>query len=427
MNALYMRFAQQEQADEGFNRGIANIAAAFSPPSQRSSIAASGAGQTADPGALFNNIMQLQQYRQQQIMLQNTQAAIPGLVKAGIISPEMVPIVQNNPALLPNIIQAHQPEGAYRNWGLARDDYVRNNSNPNDPQSVARAKNDFEQKNPLINVLTPAGGDPELNQLNLEKNNWQAQHLGEPLPDDGRFNSPEDLKSYKNRVNALSNTQNAASSTLPTLDYSLGRTRNAANELLNPKNPQDLDRVLALSKAPGLLNVARQSGWAVNKLPSSWTGGPVTQDQLDLLHDWDDLTNTDTGPLKQANPHLASGFVPIDADLGSLRNPNIGSDAFKTKLGSLVNGVDTVDAEAIGASGQLDRVFNIHDDATRQSVMDKMDESYMAGGRSYLGDPKKLTQDKITEAKQAIAAGAPRDKVIRQLRMQGFLPKPGEI
>ena len=349
MMQIYLQLMQHQEGNEMFNRGLGMLMSAYARPWNRGAIQNQWSGMTPDAGDTMNNIMKLQQWQQQQQRLAGLQQSVPGLVKAFRLDPAMIPVLQNNPSLIDGVIQAHQPDGIYKNWTLARDDYVSKNSDPNDPQSVAKAGNDFEQKTPLINALTPAGGDPELNQLNLEKNAWQAGHPGEPLPDDGRFNSPEDLKSYKNRVNNLSNGQNAASATLPGLNFALGRMRTAANTLL--QHPDDLQNVL--DRAPNILSAARTAGWVVDKLPPGLGG--VTQDQLNLLHDIDDLTNSDTAALKTANPHLLSSFTPIEADLGSLKKFDIGADNYTGKLKSLVDGIDTANAQAIGASGQLDQ------------------------------------------------------------------------
>jgi hypothetical protein len=325
---MFVQLTQRAQANEQFNRGLGLLTASLTrDPQERNLIMQSMTGQTQDPGAMMNNLIKLQQYQQGQQRLAGLQAAIPGLVKSGVIGPEMVPILQNNPAMIESIIQSRQPEGAYRNWGLARDDFVSKNSDPNDPQSVARARATFEQQNPLINVLTPAGGDPGLNQLNLEKNAWQAQHPGEALPDDGRFNSPEALTAYKTKVAALSNSQTAAASTFPALDGSVVTMRKNAQDI---SQDPDLENVLNLS--PGTLIAARKGGYGAELAQ----GLGMTPHQLQLLHQIDELKNTDTSQLKTANPHLLSSFQPIDADLNGLGNFEVGATSPRSAPRGLV-------------------------------------------------------------------------------------------
>jgi hypothetical protein len=416
MTQLYLRFAQQQQADEGFNRGLGLLAASAYPGRNPNAIMSAMTGNTADPGALFGNLVKLQQYRQQQIMLQNTQAAVPGLVKAYNADPAMIPILQNNPDMVSSFIQAHQPEGTYKNYTIAEDSYVKANSNPNDPQSVARARTEFEQKNPLVNALTPMGGDPELNAFNLEHTQYLSTHGGQE-PDDGRFSDPQALKNWKAHNTTLSNTQTAASNTFPALNGNLLDMRNKAVAIAGSK---DLQPVLDMAQNPLLLNAARNNDWLLNKLPTSLTGG-LTQDQLDLLHQIDDLSAYNTSGMKSSNPHLISNILPIEGNLGNLTKFGVGAKNYQTNAQSLIDSIDTARAQAIGASGQLDKAVG------DPNVEGKIDRSYLPGGTNYLGEPKKLGGDAVAWATQQLKAGLPPNEIVQRLRLKGYNPKPGQI
>lgn len=414
LSGMYMQLAQRQQQTEQFNRGLGLLAASAYPGRHPEMIMNAMTNQTQDPGALIGNVMKLQQYQQSQQRLAGLQNAIPGLVKSLNLDPSMTPVLQNNPDLVQSIIQQHQPDGVYKNYQIAEDDYVKRNSDPSDPQSVARARADFENKVPLVNALTPSGGDPKLNSLNLRKNDWLSKHPGETPPD--YFGSPEDMEAHDSQVATLSANQSRAGSSFPALDGSIVTMRNNAQ---NIANDPDLENVLSLS--PGTLAAARKGGYGAELAQSLG----VTQHQLDLLHQIDELKGSDTSSLKTANPHLLSSFQPVDADLNGLGNFEAGTDAFKTRLKSLGNDLTTLRAQGIGASGMLSKALDKASDGSLadENVGSKIDPSYLPGGANYLGEPKKLTPTLIDWAKKQIAQGTSRDAVVLHLKLGGYLPK----
>jgi hypothetical protein len=407
MTQLYLKFAQQQQADEGFNRGLGLLAASTYPGRNPNLVMNAMTSQTADPGALFGNIMKLQQDQQQKQMLLNYQRSVPDLVKSLNLDPSYIPLFQANPDLAQQMIQGRQPEGAYRNYQAAELDYIKNSGvDMNNPAAVAKARSEFETQHPLDQALTPTGGDPAIATLQADKALWMKNNPGEPVPD--RFNSPEANLAYKAKQQALSTAQTSAAGTFPGLNSSLLDMRSKADGILNSP---DLETVL--QKAPNVLAGARAGGWGTYLAQ----GFGMTPEQFDLLHKIDDLTSSNTSALKTANPHLMTSITPIESSLGSLSNFNIGPDNYKKALKGLTDSIDTARAQAIGASGMLDVA------AGDPNVAGKVDKSYLPGGQNFVGEPRRLTPEEITWAKQKLAAGASKDELIQHFKLFGALPR----
>lgn len=76
---MYTQLAQRQQANEGFNRGIGMLAAAFAAPRDRGLIMNAMAGQSGNADDFMRNVIGLQQFNQQQQAYQSLQAAAPAL------------------------------------------------------------------------------------------------------------------------------------------------------------------------------------------------------------------------------------------------------------------------------------------------------------------------------------------------------------
>jgi hypothetical protein len=419
MTQLYLKFAQQQHADDMFNRGLAGIAAGFAPSWDRSMILGMGQGTSQDPGALFGNLVKLQQYQQQQQQLQNYRQAVPAFVKAAGLDESYIPLMQSNPELGQSIIQGHQPEGTFKNWQLAHDSAVNKACPTGDAACVAKADADFQASNPLVNALTPGGGDPQLNALHLRAIDWQRRNPGEPLPD--YFNNgTEGLAAHDAQVTSLSASQAEAGKSFPTLNDNLKDMQQKAQDIVSAKN---LSSVLSLT--PPQLAAARRFGYVATALPSEFGG--ISQADLDLLKKIDELQSWNTGALKQANPHLTSGISRIETGIGGLTNFNVGPDLYAKNIqNGLINPIEETRAQGIGAAGRNDVALD-EADKGNPNMLIKMDPSYVAAGKNFLGDAKPVPPAELAKAKAAIAQGAPRDLVVKALKAQGWMPKPGEI
>jgi hypothetical protein len=143
----------------------------------------------------------------------------------------------------------------------------------------------------------------------------------------------------------------------------------------------------------------------------------MTTDDLKLLQQIDDLSNSPTAALKQANPHLMTSITPIEQSLGSLSNFTVGADNYKKNLGSVLDSIDTARAQAIGASGMLDVA------AGDPNVAGKVDKSYLPEGQNFVGEPRRLTPPEVAWAKQKLASGVSKDELIQHFKLFGALPR----
>jgi hypothetical protein len=432
MNQLYMRFAQQENADEQFNRGLAGFAAATYPGRTSNALMNAMIGNTADPGALFNNIMKIQGWQQQQKQYEAFVNSAPNVAKqidpSGGFTPNEV--LAMGPDSVRTALGLRIPPDALRTRNAFKQQFITDHANDPDPANpgqklgAAGAGTLFEQQNPMSLTMagaTGAGGAAApLMQRNIEQADWQSRHPGEPIPP--YFNSDEALAAHKAQVASLSASQQAAGTTLPGLEGNLADMRSKASEILNV-DPDKLKDLLA--RAPSTIQAARNVGGWGPLFAQGVTG--MTTDDLKTLQNIDELNNYNTSAMKSANPHLIGNLVPIESSMGQLKNFSVGADNFRTTTQSLIDSIDVAHAQAIGASGQLDKVLKIPDKNEKNAVLGKIDDSYLPGGRNFLGDAPRPPPDELANAKAAIAQGKRPADVVRLLKAKGFLPRPGDI
>jgi hypothetical protein len=432
MQQLYLKFAQQQQADEGFNRGLGLLAASAYPGRNPNAIMSAMTGNTADPGALFGNIMKIQGWQQQQKQYEAFVNSAPDIAKqmdpTGSITPNEV--LAMGPDAARTAISMRIPPDALRTRNAFKQQFITDNAEKPDPANPgqklgsAGAAALFEQQNPMSLTMagaTGAGGAAaSLMQRNIEQADWQSRHQGEPIP--AYFNSDEALAAHKAQVASLGASQQAAGTTLPGLEGNLADMRSKAAEILKV-DPDKLDQLL--KSAPPVLQASRTQGWP--QILAQGVGG-MTTDDLKLLQQIDELGVYNTQAMKSANPHLIPSIAPIDNALRPLSNFQLGAANFRTNTQNLIDSIDSAHAQAIGASGQLDKVLNIPDADERKAVAGKIDDSYLAGGRNFLGDAPRPPPDVLANAKAAIAQGkATPAEAVRHLKLKGFLPRPGDI
>ena len=272
----------------------------------------------------------------------------------------------------------------------------------------------------MAGTMGGAGVAAPMIQRNMEAAEWQRRHPGEQVPD--YYGSDEDLAAYKARNASLSASQTEAGKTLPGLEGNLEDMRNRATAVLNT-DPTKLQSLL--ERMPNTIQLARQEGGWGPLIAKGVSG--MDPNDLKLLQQIDELRSYNTSGMKTANPHLMGSIAPIDNALAPLSNFNLGADNFRTSAQNLVDSIDSAHAQAIGASGQLDKLFSIPNNDEKQSVMGKIDDSYIAGGRNFLGDLKRPPPGELAKVRAQIAQGLPPATAVRLLRAKGFVPRPGDI
>jgi len=427
MQQLYLKFAQQQQADEQFNRGLGLLAASTYPGRHPEMIMNAMTGNTADPGALFGKIMEIQGWQQQQEQYKAWMASTGVIANQLHITPNEA--IALGPDGTRSAAALQIPPEALRTRLAFRQQFITDHANDPDPANPgqklgsAGAATLFEQQNPMSLTMagaTGAGGAAApLMQRNIEQADWQSRHQGEPIP--AYFNSDEALAAHKAQVASLGASQSAAGTTLPGFEGNIADMRNKAAEILKV-DPDKLDQLL--KSAPPVLQASRTQGWP--QILAQGVAG-MTTDDLKLLQQIDELGVYNTSAMKSANPHLISSIAPIDNALRPLSNFQLGAANFRTNTQNLIDSIDSAHAQAIGASGQLDKVLKIPDKDEKNAVLGKIDDSYLPGGRNFLGDAPRPPPDELANAKAAIAQGKRPADVVRLLKAKGFLPRPGDL
>jgi hypothetical protein len=113
---MYMQLAQRQQASESFDRHL-GLLAASAYPGRRPDIVMQGMTDPhQDPGAMFNNILQLQQYAQQQQNYQALKAAIPGMLEKAGLDQSYAPLALANPEFLQKVVETQAGVGGGPAW-----------------------------------------------------------------------------------------------------------------------------------------------------------------------------------------------------------------------------------------------------------------------------------------------------------------------
>ena len=117
----YMALSQQNQAREGFWSGLSGVAAALHPGRVTPAMMKAIAGpQGQDPGTMFQNLMQLQQYQQQNQALQAYRQGVPGMLKGMGLSDDEIkaytPLALADPSFATKIAENQLGVGGGPAW-----------------------------------------------------------------------------------------------------------------------------------------------------------------------------------------------------------------------------------------------------------------------------------------------------------------------
>jgi hypothetical protein len=112
-----MALSQQNQAREGFWSGLAGVAQALHPGRVTPGMVKAIAGpQGQDAGSLFNNLIQLQQYQQQNQALQAYRQNLPGMLEAAGIDKRYLPLAMADPSFMTKVAEAQVGVGGGPAW-----------------------------------------------------------------------------------------------------------------------------------------------------------------------------------------------------------------------------------------------------------------------------------------------------------------------
>lgn len=155
LGSMYLEMAQRAQASNQFNNGLALMAASLYPGRRPDIIMNAARGMNQDPSELFDNLMKLQTYGQQQQNYQAMRAGVPQMLKDAGISQDYAPLVMAQPGLLGDILkvrmgvtgdpaeralQAARNDWLMRNPGKSENDMLSAHPEYSDPISYAATK-----------------------------------------------------------------------------------------------------------------------------------------------------------------------------------------------------------------------------------------------------------------------------------------------
>jgi hypothetical protein len=302
---MYAQLSQRQQANEQFNRGLAGVTAAFSPMSQRNSVAHEWDNMTQDPGSLFSNMMALQNNQYQQQQRQQLAAAAPGLAKQlGTDLPTAQAIIAS---------------GKY---------------------------GDIES------TLAGVSGDPTVQQMRTDQRNFVSTHTD---PNTGRLTDPvpdylTNIEKYKSQMQFDSTTAHgkaqdllSARNDFATQNTSFNQAEGLLSKLIDKNTP--LDQVTqTLLPSTGPAGVIKS--WIPGQL--SPEGGQAAADlqQLKSILYSKAFQSTGSRRTQQEVSRLSDALSQLD-------NTNLTPDQLRTQLINIQGMTRTAHANIYGAAGQV--------------------------------------------------------------------------
>jgi hypothetical protein len=113
---MYLALQQRDQARQQFNSGLGLLAASAYPGRRPDIIMKAMSGGGEDAGSLFQNLVQLQQYQQQNQALQAYRQSVPGMLKAAGIDESYAPLAMADPSFMTKIAEAQAGVGGGPAW-----------------------------------------------------------------------------------------------------------------------------------------------------------------------------------------------------------------------------------------------------------------------------------------------------------------------
>ena len=116
----YMALSQRDQARQQFNSGLGLLAASAYPGRHPEMIMKAMSGGGEDAGTMFNNLMQLQQYQQQNQALQAYRQGVPGMLKGMGLNDDQIkaytPLALADPSFATKIAETQLGVGGSPAW-----------------------------------------------------------------------------------------------------------------------------------------------------------------------------------------------------------------------------------------------------------------------------------------------------------------------
>ena len=437
---LYLQLQQRDQAMQGFNSGLALIAANHSPPSMRQAIMQSANAGAGDAGTTVNNLMSLygaqnQMGAQQQLLAHADEydqklGLPPGTARAEIMAGRG-----------PDLIKSLEPTTEIRNYQQARALAQQQNPNatPAEIEEAAQA---------ILMGGGGGGGDSATRSWRSAKIQWDANPStkGTPYPwGVGADDNPTSFASWqgaqKSAETKQADDQQDASRLGPQYRANLQGARDRVAGILgiqpdgniDPAREAQLKNLLGTDMAQKYVNSdPTKETWGQDL--ATWWGNLQPEDQT-LLTQIRDATDekTQLGSLKNRAPRRGqSDASDIGVGLGGMRNVTQGYDDWITGAKNTLKAIDTATINSFGAQGTPEaaedyaRKHNLPVD----EALPLMDDNYVQGGSMF---PKgkfagTMSQPQIAAATTAIKGAADpeaeRQKQIKLALVRNTDPTP---
>ena len=417
---LYLQLQQRDQAMQGFNSGLALIAANHSPPSMRNAIMQSANAGAGDASATVNNLMSLygaqnQMAAQQQLMAQAPAIAAKLGMDEGTVRAEIM--AGRGPDLIKNL----EPTTATRDIQAKHDMFINSGGTEQDWKT-----------NYLPFILTggAGGGDSATRSWQTERIRWNQDNPGQPFP--WGSDDPQSFALWKTKQDELGKDQTEAANKRPQYVQNLTDLRNGLGSIIGLKpgdsfqykddgslDASNLDpakyKLLqsALSKPGAQMYLSGDPRYQTTQ----WEGGLLTDDEkrvLDQVREATDKTQL-FGTLNTRAPKRGSSDVTaIGSGLEGLTNLHKSPTDWVNGLVKTVQATDTATGNAYGASGEAENA--------PAYAKPYIDSSYLQGGSMYPFGKKAapMNQAQIDAATTAIK-GSPNPEAERQKLIHGYL------
>jgi hypothetical protein len=373
---MYMQMMQRNQAFDSIQSGLAQMGSSLYPGRRHPYIPSP----SQDPGAMFNNILQLQQYSQQQQNLANYRASLPGVMKGLNIDPSLQPLLAANPDILSKIVE----------------------------------------------VRSGVGGDAISQEMVRERASWHDQNPGKTDADmiaaRAELAGPMEFITAKQAAGTeatkLAADKAAAASDFTGIHADMGET----------------EQLLGWLKAhpDATVKAVQEGAWATGRPGQfqQWLG-TVDADTATAASNLQKLQGKLYGSSWKGRGGRLSQLEAgkISEGFSTLTNPSTPPGEISQQIGDLYDKTQTAHANAFGAAGM----------PTPANYYDLMDSAYKKGGKLFAGATalkpssdqaapgggggqaagKPLSGDDLAQAK-ALMARDGRDAVIAHLKAKGY-------
>jgi hypothetical protein len=306
-----MALSQRDQASNQFYNGLALLSAGMYPGRNPNASMKWAAGMQQDPNSMFNSLVQIKGFEQQNQALQAYRQGIPKMLADAGLSQDYAPLVMANPNLLGDIVKSRiglTGDPAERALQAARNDWL--NQNPGKTESdMLQAHPEYSDSTSFAAAKTGAATAEATTQKATQEDIQNAK------------NDVVDLDAQHTKVEGILAKLNANPDAVVAAVQNLGPTSGWTAKLR-----QGLPTILGglpqdVSDAAGQLlllhNVLYSEGW-------KGRGGRLSQQEAKRIGD----------------------------SFDNLSNPALSASEIKDQLSNLTNQETTAHGNALAAGGQ---------------------------------------------------------------------------